>query len=61
MYDLDDEKEEEAIDITPDFMKHEDAEPDLEAGSVEAGVEPGSVDTPRDDGNEGDEGEGRKG
>jgi RNA recognition motif-containing protein len=61
MYDLDD-NEEEAIDVTPDFMKHEDVEPDVEAGSVEAGgVEPGSVDTPRDDGNEGDEGEGRKG
>jgi hypothetical protein len=49
MYDLDDEKEEEAIDITPEFMKHEEPDTELEAAEV---------DKPREDGDEG-EGESR--
>jgi RNA recognition motif-containing protein len=43
MYDLDD-TDEEAIDVTPDFMKHD--EPDQDAAP--------EVDTSRDDGDEGD-------
>ncbi len=35
MYDLDDEKDEEAIDITPEFMKHDEPEPDIEAVDVD--------------------------
>ena len=50
MYDLDDEKDEEAIDVTPDFMKHEDQ--DVEVESVE--VESVEVETTRDEGDEGD-------
>jgi cold-inducible RNA-binding protein len=49
MYDLDD-ADEEAIDVTPDFMKHEDEVQDLEAAEV---------DPAKDETSEGDEGEGR--
>ena len=34
MYDLDDTDDDDAIDITPDFMKHED--PEVEATDAEA-------------------------
>lgn len=52
MYDLDDEKEDEAIDITPDFMKHEEKDPDLEVPEVATSPD-------LDTSDEGDEGEGR--
>ncbi|MGH9384859.1 MAG: RNA recognition motif domain-containing protein [Vicinamibacterales bacterium] len=53
MYDLDDEKEEEAIDVTPDFMKPDEKDKDIESADVET---PRDVEASRD---EGDEGEGR--
>jgi cold-inducible RNA-binding protein len=51
MYDLDD-SDEDAIDVTPDFMKHED--PDVEAPDVEkaADVDAPDTDTPEDAGDE---------
>jgi hypothetical protein len=40
MYDLDGTEDEDAIDITPDFMKHEDPEVDApEADAAEAVVD----------------------
>jgi RNA recognition motif-containing protein len=52
MYDLDD-ADEEAIDVTPEFMKHEEKDPELESAAAE--VEPVDVDK----GDEGDEGQER--
>jgi hypothetical protein len=61
MYDLDDEKEEEAIDITPDFMKHDEGDVDLEAADVDTSKDADAPDD-ADPGtltDEGDEGESR--
>jgi cold-inducible RNA-binding protein len=46
MYDLDDTADEDQIDVTPDFMKHEDPDPDaVDAGAVDVGaVDAGAVD-----------------
>lgn len=45
MYDLDGTEDEDAIDITPDFMKHEDPEVDApEAGAADAGAADAAVD-----------------
>ena len=43
MYDLDD-SEEDAIDATPDFMKHED--PEVDAPEVDAAAADAAADTP---------------
>jgi cold-inducible RNA-binding protein len=48
MYDLDDEKDEEAIDITPEFMKHEDKDPDVETPEVDTPDVDTQADTPKD-------------
>ena len=42
MYDLDDNKDEDAIDITPEFMKHED--PEVEAPDAEAAADAATTD-----------------
>ena len=50
MYDLDGTDDEDAIDITPDFMKHEDPEVDAGDAADAAGDAPAAVDAP--DGND---------
>ena len=50
MYDLDGTDDEDAIDITPDFMKHEDPEVDAGEAPDAAGDAPAAVDAP--DGND---------
>jgi hypothetical protein len=50
MYDLDD-SEEDAIDVTPDFMKPDD--PDADAPEVDAAaVDPAGLDSPEDGGDD---------
>jgi RNA recognition motif-containing protein len=54
MYDLDGTEDEDAIDITPDFMKHEDPEVDApeadaaDAGATDAGADADDKDTDKD-------------
>lgn len=48
MYDLDD-SDEDAIDVTPDFMKHEDPDPDAPDTVVEATPDPGGEPEAGDD------------
>ncbi|MFA5908497.1 MAG: hypothetical protein WC815_06960 [Vicinamibacterales bacterium] len=48
MYDLDD-SEEDAVDVTPDFMKHEEPDPDAPDTAVEATPDPGGEPDAGDD------------
>lgn len=49
MYDLDDSADEDAIDVTPDFMKHEEPELDAAPNAPEAPEAPDAPDAPETD------------
>jgi hypothetical protein len=44
MYDLDGTEDEDAVDITPDFMKHDDPEVEAPEAAADPAADPGADD-----------------